>query len=237
MKYIIKIVFFSSLICLAAPIYAESATPTLQVSKYVDRGAAGWAWKENDLAYEIKLPGCYIKWNAITPNDEASQQHNSQGKYLLLRNECPLPFKQQLPYHRAILRTIHADTPITSFVSLTTGPFCPHDDSSWCRPIAIASSRSADYQDYVRHYANARINSPNAVFVQLANETTAYADLVVLFKELGAVLKLQSVEKVFTAKAGSLTYFETLQASGVSAGTRVMFDVGMAHFAIEETGQ
>lgn len=214
------------LICLALlgqaiPVSAETA-----VKVYLDKSSAGWAYKNSDYAFVVEQQDCTIQWNAV---------EDKQGKRSLsVRRDCPRPFADQVVLHRAILAEINRRWPIKNFKTIYWGMFCQQHDNDWCVPVAKASLTSTDYIDYWRNYPDSRVKSSNRLFVQLANQTNAYQPLTKLFGEFGVVIKLDSVEKVFSERLQKSSLYEQLRDFAPPGNPRVMVNVGMAYFEITQ---
>jgi hypothetical protein len=210
--------------CLPGPVSAESPVREINVRSYPDTQSAGWAYKKSDYAFVAEFEGCRIQWNATESNQAGSK------KYLSAIRNCSLPFKQQLPIHRAILKEIFAKWPASDFDSISWGRFAGDSDHAWSMPVAIASASSKEYRDYRMHYPNSRTLNINTLFVKLANETDAYHELRLLFMELGATIELSAVEKVFVSTARDLPFFDILNKHGISSGARLMYDAAFSYF-------
>ncbi|MBU0506274.1 MAG: hypothetical protein ABII18_10715 [bacterium] len=201
------------------------AQETYDVKSYQDKGSAGWAYKTDDYAFVVEIPDCLIKWNA--------EEFKSGKRSLSARMKCDKPFKQQTAIHKAILTKLNEKWPLKSFKSIFWGQLCTKSDWSWCIPIAKASITSADYIDYWKHYPNSKITSINKLFVELANKSNSYKGLADLFIEFGVTIKLDSVEKVFEYRLKETPFYDQLKAEYPIQNPRVMFNVGMAYFAIQ----
>ena len=214
---------YSSLLSLVISLGLVFPVFAYEVSVHADETTAGSADKVSDVAYEIKDNDCLIRWNA-------AQFKRDEKRVLTVYRQCEKSFVEQADYHEAILERINLDVPITSFNSLSWGGFSYKDDHSWVLPIAVASDRSKSYLDYRQNYPYAKVNNINQIFVELANETHAYQPLADLFDEFGLTLILHSVEKVFTSKAGKLSFYDDLRDHKVGQHARVIYDVGSSYF-------
>ncbi len=214
---------FSLLVLLLSP--AESyAQP--EVTVYLDKESAGWAYKTSDYAFVATKDNCRIQWNAIEEKDG--------GRWLTVRRNCKLGFHGQTAPHRAILKEIAKKWPLQSFKSIDWGPLCDEGDWDWCRPIAKASLQSKDFIDYYKHYPHSKFPGINGLFVELANSTVSYAHLAELMREFGTQIKLGSVEKVFYLRISQSPFaeeFKTLTAAK-NPKTKLMYNAGMAYFSI-----
>ncbi len=153
-------------------------------------------------------------------------------KYLIVRfhKTNNKNFQSLRAYHSKALKTIfetYGKPPLLHFAS---SGFKNYYDSMWCVPIAIASSKNEDYQDYRSNYPNSRLTGVNFLFVELANETKAYAPLKTLFQEFGYSLELTGCEKVFGQKVRDLSFKDTLLKAGLSENESVIYDAGMVDF-------
>lgn len=198
-----------------------------QVEHFVDRTSAGWAYKINDEAFEVSVPGCRIRWNAVE-NQDASRR-------LVLAKDCALDFAAQVPLHQAILQTIDRRWPIRSFTGFEFGPYGLGSETDWVIPIAVASARSPEYRDYRLRYPATK-HHPNQIFVRLARETGAYRPLQDLFSSYGVRVELTSVEKVFARKVGELPFRRKLLDLGLRDRDMVLYGAGSSSFAIECSG-
>jgi hypothetical protein len=202
------------------------AQEDFKIQIFRDTESGGWAYKSSDDAFRVEIKDCHIQWNAVQPKD---------GKrYLRVRRTCTEPFRQQAPIHRAILKKIHNRWRLGEFETLCWGPFCRGDDWDWCLPIAEASLHSAPYIEYWQNYPDSQVKSVNGLFVSIANETHAYAELAKLFAEFDVVLRLQSVEKVFSVRLQEAPFGARLRRSGIKGNPRIMYDAGMTYFSIEQ---
>ena len=139
-------------------------------------------------------------------------------------------FQSLRAYHTQALTTIFERYGKPQLLHFASGGFETHYNPQWCVPIAIAASKNSDYQDYRANYPNSRITGTNSLFVDLANETDAYAPLRTLFKEFGYSLELTGCEKVFAQKVQSLSFSDTLLKAGLSKDESVIYDAGMVDF-------
>ena len=196
-----------------------------EIKQYSDKEAAGWAYKLSDTAYVIERPGCRIQWNAVEPKDK-------EQWYLSVKQQCNLDFEDQASIHEAILEHIAKQIPLRRFDTLHWGRFTYEQDYSWSIPIVLASYNSPEYTNYRRYYPNAKYNDINAIFGALANKARAYQPLADIFADFNMAIRLDSVEKVFTAKAGKLPFYQELTEHEVSRTARVMYDVGVSYFSL-----
>jgi hypothetical protein len=200
----------------------------IEVKSYTDTQSAGWAYKKNDTAFVVESGGCRIQWNVVEPKEAGAR------KQIGVRRDCGLPFSDQLPFHRAILREIFSKWPVDDFDSLSWGSFGSAADWSWNMPIAVASFRSPEYADYKARYPQSRITNINAIFVMLADRSGAYGDLRKLMVEFGADVELASVEKVFVGEAKKLSFHAALKRDGIPGNARVIYDVAFSYFRIKK---
>ncbi len=198
------------------------------VKSYIDKESAGWAHKKSDVAFVAESGGCRIQWNVVQYKEKNSKRD------IMVTRQCRQSVASQLPLHRAIAEKVFAQWPVSEFDTLLWGSFCRDTDWSWCVPIAVASSKSADYTDYKKNYPNSKIHNLNGVYMQLADETDAYKELRQLLKPFGADVIIAGVEKVFAMKVKELpeTFAAELKRQGVKEDTRVMYDVGSSYFKI-----
>ena len=195
----------------------------IAVNSYLDKSTSGWADKISDYAFEARVPGCFIKWNAV--------EEKNDRRYLVLNRDCQLNFDGQVALHRAILNAIHKRWPIGHFASISFGSFGLASEEAWAIPVAIASAKSREYRHYRQNYPNTP-ESLNGLFVRFANQTDAYMPLKRLFREYGVEIQLSGVEKVFVQKAGKLHYRAELINNGVGENDEVMFMTGSSYFSI-----
>lgn len=194
------------------------------VSEYLDTNIADWVFKKSDYAYVDDQNDCKIGWNVI--------EVKSGERYLSVRRNCDLLFKDQLKIHRAILKKINEKWKLNSFKYFSWGRFCSRADYSWCKSVARLSITSVDYVDYWKNYPNSRIKSPNKLFVTLANSSHSYSSLVGLFSEFGVKIRLKEVEKVFSSRLNSSPFKGELVTQPGEPNPRVMYNVGMSYFEI-----
>ncbi len=223
------ILFSANSLCANKPGDPKIKEPEVKI--YKDENSAGWMEKLNDVAFVIEVSGCKLQWNAIEfkPDDGEKNSHRD----LVVKRSCELPFAEQLPYHRQILKKIAMRWDLKNFSHLSWGSFTNRNDFSWNIPVALASWKSADYQDYRKHYPHSKIKGLNLLFVELANQTQAYDPLAKLFLEFGISIELESVEKVFTSKVSDWSYSLQLKTTGIPASVRLITDVGESAFSIK----
>jgi hypothetical protein len=209
----------------------EDLSTPIPVRSFIDHESAGWALKTNDEAFLAELAGCRVQWNAVELKPLPGE---AQPRRILRTKRCGSYFQDQLPLHRAILKAIDSKWTLSSFSSLSWGPFQNSDDVSWNLPIAAASAKSREYRDYRLHYPNSRLKGLNAFFVEEANRLNVYAPLKNLFAEFGLELKLDSVEKVFTRKAEELPVQQNLRELGIAGSERLVWDVADSYFRIKK---
>ncbi len=211
---------------------AADSVEDFNIEIFVDKNAAGWAFKNNDVAFAVSLQGCSIQWNAIDEKANGSPKQNQ--RYLSVRQLCNKPFSELIYAHRKILAAIEERFPLNSFSYLIWPGFCPFSHSQWCVPVAQASLHSSDYQDYRQNYPHSKIVSLNDLYVDLANRHAIYQPLAKLFYVYGLDLQLSSVEKVFaypvTELPGPVEFSEHIRQQNPS----VLYDVGMAVFGIKQ---
>ena len=211
-------------VALSAGVFAAPAG--VVVRQYVDKDSGGWAYKRSDEAFVAALPDCHIQWNAV---------HNKTGeRYLQLTRRCARDFAAQSALHRAVLRKIDQAWGLKSFGYIVWGAFCDEADMRWCQTVAQASLASDDFIDYWHNYPKSRFKNPNPIFVQLANDTRAYAELASVLEGLGVTVRLMNVEKVFSERYLASPLAGQLDISGHGKNPRVMYNVGMAFFVISE---
>ena len=204
---------------------AENA---ILVNVYLDKTTSGWATKRFDYALVAENGACRIQWNAI--------EENTGWRFLSVRRSCNLVFSQQMSLHLAILKEIDKRWTLKSFKSIDWGPLCDEGDWSWCIPIAKASLQSKAFIDYWQHYPRSKLKEINGLFVSIANQSQSYAVFTELFEPFGVNLRLNAVEKVFTARASDSYFPKELSSvfNGQNAQARVMYNAGMAYFALEQ---
>lgn len=209
---------------------AETSDPNqkIEVRSYLDRDSAGWAYKTSDYAFVAESKGCRIQWNAVEMKEPAEKRH------LSVRRNCPIPFSEQVPIHRAILKELFSQWPIGEFDTISWGNFGDPADWSWNIPIAIASDKSKEYRDYRKNYPKTRFWNLNGIFVKLANETKSYRDLQLLIQEFGADIDLLSVEKVLSQRAKDIPFYPELKKQNISSKTRLIYDAGFTYFRIKK---
>jgi hypothetical protein len=208
---------------------AQETAPNrgIAVNSYLDTSSSGWAYKNFDYAFVVEAGECRIQWNVVETKEPGEKKH------LSVRRCCDLPFSEQIPFHRAILKEIFSKWQVAEFDTISWGSFLEKNDWSWCTPIAVASTKSKDFKDYREKYPNVQINI-NRLFVRLANETKSYDALRQLILEFGADIELATVEKVFIQPAKDLPFYPDLKAQGVSAKAKVIYDVAFSYFNIRK---
>ncbi len=198
--------------------------PQSEVKIYMDRESAGWAYKASDYAFVVEKEDCRIQWNAVENKDG--------DRSLEVRRNCKTTFAEQIELHRAILAEVRKKWPLDSFRSINWGSLCQGGDWEWCKAVARASLESEDYIDYWKNYPNSKLKEVNTLFVQLANSTHSYSALSELLNEFGVKIKLESVEKVFSARLSKLPFDAEFPEASRSGNPRAMYNVGMAYFYI-----
>jgi hypothetical protein len=192
---------------------AESvAKGSLQIQTYTNSETAYTVY-----GFRVETNGVQIEWRVV-------DRTGNPKKYLWLHSPYSASFMTNLPVHKAIMAKIFATWPVQEFGGFSCGRLGGPPDWSWSIAIAIASSKSADYQDYRLNYPNSRIKNVNSLFKKLAVESDAYRPLQEVFKEFGTMIKLESVEKVVGARAEDLPFYPQLRAAGISGKTRVLYD-------------
>jgi hypothetical protein len=213
------------LIIFSAGAQAQDLGEKIEVFSYLDTTSAGWAYKKSDYAFVVETKEYRIQWNAIEMKEPGKK------KLLSVRRNCAIPFSEQVRIHQAILAEIFSKWTASEFGTISWGSFANSSDWSWNIPIAIASSRSSEYKAYRAKRPKAK--NINDIFVQLANETMAYNDLRQIIRAFGIDIELSSVEKVFVSTAKELPFHATLNASGISAKEKVIYDVAFSYFKIK----
>jgi hypothetical protein len=203
-----------------------NADNELQIHVYLDKTSSGWAKKCFDYALVAEINDCRIQWNAV--------EENSGDRFLSVRRNCQLGFSGQRELHSAILKEIDKRWGLKSFKTIDWGSLCDKTDWTWCEPIAEASLQSKDFIDYSQHYPRSKLKELNGFFVELANKTNSYAAFSTLFEPFGIKIKLNAVEKVFTACASDSYFPNELSHifQGQNPKVRVMYNTGIAYFAI-----
>ncbi|MHC1726660.1 MAG: hypothetical protein AB9866_11710 [Syntrophobacteraceae bacterium] len=204
---------------------ATQTTQAIPVTSYLDTSSAGWAYKKSDYAFVAEIGECRIQWNAVEMKEPGGKKH------LSVRRCCLIPFSEQIPFHRAILKEIFSKWPATEFDNISWGGFGQKSDWSWSLPIAIASSRSKEFKNYRENYPKGNVNI-NRLFVKLANETNSYDAFRQLLLEFGADIELSNVEKVFVLPARELPFYPSLKEQGINPKSRVIYDVAFSYFKI-----
>lgn len=213
----------SALFLHCADAWAEAR---IEVRQHMDRDSGGWADKASDYAFVAELGACRVQWNAV---------EDKQGRRsLAVRRTCGLGFSGEIPLHRAILKEIDRNWPLSGFQSIDWGPFCAEGDWAWCEPVARASLQSRAFIDYYQNYPHSRLTNLNGLFVKLANATSAYAGLTALMGEFGVTITLVAVEKVFDLRISQSPFAQALRNSPLARKpkARVMYNAGMAYFGI-----
>jgi hypothetical protein len=227
------LLFCAALHAQGAPAASSPLVPSdkILVRSYIDRESAGWALKNDDEAFVAEQDGCRVQWNAVELKPLPGE---SQPRRFLNTKRCGFYFQDQLPLHRAILKAIDSKWKLSSFSSISWGSFQNREDVSWNVPIVLASAQSRDFRDYRLHYPNSKLKGLNAFFVDEANRLNVYAPLRNLFREFGIELELDSVEKVFTKKAGEVLVPQKRRELGIAGSERVMWDVADSYFRIRK---
>ncbi len=232
MRYFIIPILFASLFISCADNKgghgSQHQYENIKVKSYLDTGSAGWAYKKGDYAFVAETEGCRIQWNAV------EMKEGEGSNYLAVRRTCSLPFSDQIPMHRAILKEIFSKWDIKFFKNISWGSFGNEWDWSWCIPIAMASWKSPEYAEYRSKYPRWETSPLNNIFVNLANDTDAYQNLKKLFQEFGVTIELDSVEKVFAGKAKELPFYSELKARGITGNPRLIYDVAFSYFKIKQ---
>jgi len=205
----------------------------IEVKTYIDEESGGWAYKISDYAFEVKIDSCIVKYNVVLYKDK-----ETLGKDIQIYTDCNKTFAELEHIHRAILKNIFEKySTKNEIASIYYHSFNHNHDAKdveswlWNIPIIIESANSLEYTHYKTNYPNTKHNV-NSLFVEYANKTEAYKELNNILNEFGVEVKLRSVEKVFTLKAGELPIYSYLQEQKIPKNKRIFFDVGMSWFKV-----
>jgi hypothetical protein len=175
----------------------------------------GKRMEKSDLDYH----GTNIWWEVV---DRVGNPKPKKFMYV-----CPEEgsFSANIQINRTIMREIFSRWPVSDFDSVEIiGPLGGPPDWSWEIPIAVASSKSDDYEDFKAHYPHSRITSLFVLYRQLADQTKAYNPVQEIFREAGADIEFEGGEKaIMNARAEDLPFYPQLKARGVSGKTRVIY--------------
>lgn len=135
-------------------------------------------------------------------------------------------FSANTQIHKAIMKKIFSRWPVSDFDDIEfVGALGGGPDWSWNIPIAAASSKSADYQDFKTNYPHSKVTSPFELYHQFVSESRAYDPLRNAFRDFGADLEFLGGEKeVLNSRAQDLPFYPQLRAMGIKGKTRVIYD-------------
>ena len=188
-------------------------------------------YTERITSYIYESNKCKITWEV----------HIVKKKKKLLLKFCDIIlknnvifFKEQFEWHKKIFEIIFKDWAKNDFESLILGPMMNFEiSSSWNIRIAVKSINSFEWKDWKQNYPNHKTGkSINQIFVDLANNSNAYEELINLFNIYQLSIKLNSVEKVFVEKANKLSFYKQLQQNGIADNSQVIYDAGICYFVI-----
>lgn len=208
-----------------------------ELTVYTDTLSAGWNYMDSCVTFEIQVDStCKVSWTVTKIKKEYK---NTDGKLVLTSHPydyrtfsaCPFSFHSVIEKHKQILDSIFSKWSPIRFKGLTYSSFRHGNDYSWNIPIAVLSAKSLKYSDYNKNYPKIKFSS-NALFVEFANESNAYKELVDLFSNYGLELRLNSVEKVFTGKVKDMAFRNELLKENLCSEDRVMWDIGMSYFSL-----
>lgn len=188
--------------------------------------------------FAVVNQGEKIDWDLFTSKiewDVIEHVGSPKPKKHLIVHQSPgaASFSANAPIHRALMKRIFSQWPISDFDGVSFGSLGGAPDWSWSIAIAVESSKSHDYKDYKVNYPNSKLKGLNGLFVNLANDGNAYAPIREVFKEFGVDVRLVSAEKVIHAKAEELPFYRQLRAKGIAGKTRVIHDALGNGFSIE----
>ena len=177
--------FFTSGIKLHAGEYSE-------VKRQIRKSSN--VFEEKTGRYSITNDNCEVAWEVI------EFKGGPTGNYYDLKHfsSCQETFLKQRHLHEKILRQILNHWKDTKFSSIHIHGLKRLEPSGrWNDRIANTSANSDQWIDWRANYPHhSSGKSINDIFVELANTCDAYKELSDLFKALGYLIKLESVEKV-----------------------------------------
>jgi len=216
MKYtkIVSYIFCIGALCTS--LHTTFANDSLEVKKEIWESSN--VFEERVGKYSISDNDCKVTWEVIEFKDEKT------GNYFDIRHipndpSCGRTFLYQRHLHEKVLRQIVSEWNWKEFKNVHVFGLQRLEPSrAWNEKIARASAGSANWIDWRTNYPHhSSGKSINDIFVELANACNAYKELSDLFKELGYLVKMESVEKVISTKTKP----------------RLLYDAAFIYFSME----
>lgn len=180
-------------------------------------------------SYSLSKSDCKITWYSF--GLKKSHNYNLALRYNSFTN-CP-SFEKQLPLHQIILSQIFADQANKKIVSITTPSLYLMEPSyRWNLKIVQAAVHNKQWQDFTKNYPNHSSGSANHIFVDIANQTNAYAPLKELFHKFHKDIRLKSVEKVFAQKSNKLPLKHLLEKPILTYPKSLLYDAGQLYYIV-----
>jgi len=190
------------------------ANDNLEVKKEIRESSN--VFEERTGKYSIANNDCKVAWEILEFKDEET------GNYYDLRHisSCGGTFLKQCHLHEKILRRILSEWDERRFSSVHVHGLRRLEPSgNWNDRIASVSANSAEWIDWRKNYPHhSSGKSINSIFVQIANTCYAYKEFSELFKKLGYVIKMESVEKVESTKTKP----------------RLLYDAALIYFSMDK---
>lgn len=184
-----------------------------------------------EIAYTLKNKDCHIRWN-FSEISYGGKKHMYMKLDYTYKTKCTLSFKEQIPFHKHVLKRAFKDWNYKEVKSILTSSFQSMNPTmKWNQAIIEAGLKSKKLADYKKLYPNHNPRySINRIFVELANVKMAYKEIIELFNDFGLKIKLKDCEKVFSGNQSSL---EKLGLKLKKYKT-IVYDAGMMVFSVDE---
>lgn len=157
--------------------HAEILLPPL--TQILDKESAGWAYKIDDQAFELKEPGCRVKWNVETP------KAIERGLTLVVRETCSGQPERVQIFNRALLKAVSAKYSLAKVKSVIAHSWCARPE--WSERMALAA---------IQHAKSASVAAQEYKFIFAAGDVAR--EERDLFAAQGLALSLSSVEKILS---------------------------------------
>jgi hypothetical protein len=199
-----------------------------KVKQYKDKRTAGWAFKDDDQAFEIeRTSGCLIKWNVAT--------YHARPKELEIQVKDTCRFdgglNRSLPYYGQILDAVVAKYSKSRLKVFRSSSW--RVIKAWDQDMAVAAIESGLWKTFLKKREERKKDlNPNKVFVEVFNQGNVARKLSQVFETHGLTLKLKSVEKVFEKPFKKLPFSHEYAAYSAS-NTKVPYAAGTYIFEIK----
>jgi hypothetical protein len=170
---------FMTIFFLLLALNANSDVAMPMLSQFQDKESAGWAYKVDDQAFEMKEEGCRVRWNVETPKDP------KRMLTIAVREDCPGKTARAQEFSQSLLKAVISKYPKDGFKSVISHSWCHRPE--WEERMAVEAVKESkprilktNAQDFARIFAKGRVGIEETEF----------------FASQGLELSLTSVEKV-----------------------------------------